>query len=112
MAYRVGSLHAEPRRCPIVAVDYDAPRVRPEDEPDDAALSALRAGAAKPGRAGTLDDEPDTPAGIDLPGAELSGEFFSSQVVSVAADEFTCTRCYLVAHVSRRGTGGRCRDCS
>jgi hypothetical protein len=60
-----------------VPTDYDAPRVRPEDEPVDAALSALQSGPAKPSRDETHEEESDPAAGLDRPGSDLTAEFFS-----------------------------------
>ena len=61
-------------------------------------------------------EESDTAEGIDLPGADLSGEVLTMPVVPQQADEFTCTSCFLVHHRSRIAahTGGRlvCIDCT
>ncbi|HZM68427.1 MAG TPA: DUF4193 family protein, partial [Nakamurella sp.] len=54
--------------------------------------------------------------GIDLPGADLSGEVLTMPVVPRQADEFTCTSCFLVQHRSRIAahSAGRpvCLDCA
>ena len=94
-----------------MATDYDAPRVVPEDEPPDATLSALTAERTKPGRAGTLGEEPDADGGTVPPGWDLSGESLTIQVIPAGADEFTCPACFLVAHRSQRDASGCCRDC-
>ena len=39
--------------------------------------------------------------GFELPGADLSGEEMSVRVIPRQADEFTCSRCFLVHHRSQ-----------
>ena len=39
--------------------------------------------------------------GFELPGADLSGEELSVRVLPRQADEFTCSRCFLVHHRSQ-----------
>ena len=52
---------------------------------------------------------------FDLPGADLSSEEITEQVLAAQADEFTCVSCFLVRHRSQiaRDSGGRlfCTDC-
>jgi hypothetical protein len=98
-----------------MATDYDAPRRSEEDAPSDSleGLQATRAVTAQPS---SLDvDESDTAEGIELPGADLSGEELNIVVVPVRADEFTCGSCFLVHHRSQlaRETNGLkfCREC-
>ena len=61
-------------------------------------------------------EEDDTAEGIDLPGADLSGEVLTMPVIPQRADEFTCTSCFLVQHRSRIAghSAGRpvCLDCA
>ena len=38
---------------------------------------------------------------FDLPGADLSGEELTVRVIPKQADEFTCSRCFLVQHRNR-----------
>lgn len=96
-----------------MAQDYDAPRVSAEDEPEDApGLVTPR----NPTATALLDvDDMDTAEGIDLPGADLSGEELVYQVIPVQVDEFTCFSCFLVRHRSQlaRAKDGvsYCRDC-
>lgn len=97
-----------------MAQDYDAPRISADDEPDDTAgrLIAPRGGAAT----AVLDvEETDTAEGIDLPGADLSGEELVFQVIPVQVDEFTCYSCFLVRHRSQlareKAGASYCRDC-
>ena len=46
-------------------------------------------------------DETDLAENLELPGADLSNEEFSVRVVPKQADEFTCSRCFLVHHRSQ-----------
>ena len=98
-----------------MATDYDAPRKTEEDLP----LSRwrpFRRPAAAARRPLVIDvDENDTAEGIDLPGADLSGEELTVIVVPEQSDEFTCSSCFLVRHrsqVAREKNGMKyCRDC-
>lgn len=58
-----------------------------------------------------VDNEP-----IELPGADLSGEELTVQVLPKQDDEFTCLGCFLVLHRSRltRQTNSEslCADCA
>jgi hypothetical protein len=97
-----------------MATDYDAPRNTGDDESTDS-LEELAARRGKP-RTAVIDvDENDTAEGIDLPGADLSGEELHVRVIPVQADEFTCGSCFLVHHRSRKAREKNgvayCRDC-
>jgi hypothetical protein len=64
----------------------------------------------------TLDAEELAAAeSFDLPGADLSSEEITEQVLAAQADEFTCASCFLVRHRSQiaRNGGGQlfCTDC-
>ena len=98
-----------------MATDYDAPR-RSEDDAATEPVEALgthRTAAAQPGAIDV--DETDTVEGIELPGADLSGEVLDITVVPVQADEFTCASCFLVHHrsqLARESNGSKfCREC-
>lgn len=97
-----------------MAVDYDAPRVTPEDEPN-VALEELK--TEKPGRREAAPDveETDLADSFELPGADLSNEELLIQVVPVQADEFTCMSCFLVHHrsqLAREKDGNKyCKEC-
>jgi hypothetical protein len=99
-----------------MATDYDAPR---RSEPDDLAEDSLEELKARRNEAqsGAVDvDESDTAENFELPGADLSGEELTVKVIPEQADEFTCSRCFLVHHRSRLA-GERnghliCRDCA
>lgn len=97
-----------------MATDYDAPRKTEEESPAESleALQAARGGA----QTAVIDvEENDTAEGIDLPGADLSGEELTVVVVPEQSDEFTCSSCFLVRHrsqVAREKNGLKyCRDC-
>ncbi|MCU1572596.1 MAG: hypothetical protein JWO93_678 [Micrococcaceae bacterium] len=97
-----------------MATDYDAPRAKDEEQPTESieALQSQRGGA----QTALIDvDESDTAEGIDLPGADLSGEELLITVVPVQSDEFTCGSCFLVRHRSQKAAerNGQiyCRDC-
>lgn len=51
----------------------------------------------------TLIDEDETEAAdsFDLPGADLSSEELTVQILPAQADEFTCSSCFLVRHRSQ-----------
>jgi hypothetical protein len=97
-----------------MATDYDAPRNK-DDEAGTESLEALKAGRAAP-QAALIDvEDADTAEGIDLPGADLSGEELVVTIVPPQQDEFTCMSCFLVRHksqVAREKNGAKyCRDC-
>ena len=54
--------------------------------------------------------------GFGLPGADLSNEELAGQGIPRQADEFTCSRCFLVHHRSQlaKEVGGQfvCRECA
>ena len=97
-----------------MSVDYDAPRVTPEDEPNSG-FEELK--TEKSGRREAISDVDETELAdsFELPGADLSNEELLIQVVPVQADEFTCMSCFLVHHRSQlaREKDGRkyCREC-
>lgn len=98
-----------------MATDYDAPRKTDDDLSEDSLeeLKARRVDKA----ASTVDvDEAENAEGFELPGADLSGEELSVTVIPRQADEFMCSRCFLVRHRSQlaKETGGQavCRDCA
>ncbi|UYP18119.1 DUF4193 domain-containing protein [Rhodococcus sp. Z13] len=98
-----------------MATDYDAPRTTDILGGGGTALDDLD---LKP--AATADtDEVDVLETLDLPGADLSdlsAEELSVQVVPKQENEFTCMRCFLVQHHSRKasaeGEQPYCRDCA
>jgi hypothetical protein len=103
-----------------MTTDYDAPRTAVEDDAgltDPTGIQALLRPAAEPfPGAGPIDEEELAAAeAFDLPGADLSSEEVSVQILPAQADEFTCASCFLVRHRSqialdRNGTL-YCSDC-
>ena len=96
-----------------MATDYDAPR---KTEDDSESIEALK--ERVPDKlSGSVDaEDADNPSGFELPGADLSGEELSVRVLPRQADEFTCSRCFLVHHRSQLASnqGGQmvCRECA
>jgi len=89
--------------------DYDAPRTTLTA---DASLEELKARRGRPDMAAA--DDNDLAAAFELPGSDLLDEELTITVVPMMADEFRCTRCFLVRHRSQQATAvpARCRDCS
>jgi hypothetical protein len=96
-----------------MATDYDAPR-KTDEEISAESLEELTAQSAK--AASVELDEADLNESIELPGADLSDESITVMVIPKKADEFTCSRCFLVNHRSQlaRESKGEmiCRDCA
>ena len=95
-----------------MATDYDSPRKTDDDLTEDS-LQARRMDQSS----STVDIDPDEAAeGLELPGADLSGEELAIRVIPRQADEFTCSRCFLVHHRSQlaeeRGGQLVCRECA
>jgi len=98
-----------------MARDFDARRSVDveEDELQEASLETLKAQRA--GAAADLGDDMDAlEAELDLPDAEVRDEELSLRVLPRQADEFTCTRCFLVHHRSQLADPRRtiCADCA
>ena len=97
-----------------MTVDYDAPRRAPVEAEDP--LDELAGRRTDPATAVSDIDEPDVVESYELPGADLSDEELIVRVLPKQADEFTCSRCFLVHHRSRlaRGRNGEsvCTDCA
>ncbi|MEV4410774.1 DUF4193 family protein [Catellatospora sp. NPDC049609] len=88
--------------------DYDAPRSQAAEEDS---LEELRARRDAPNTAAVDVEEPES---FDLPGAEQLDEELTVPVIPMRADEFRCSRCFLVHHHSQRAVAGEdvCRDCA
>src|SRR4029079_10468507 len=98
-----------------MATDYDAPR-RDEVELGEDSLEELKARRAD-SQSGSVDvDEVEVAEAFELPGADLTDEELSVRVVPLQADEFTCSRCFLVHHRSQLAyeKNGEliCRECA
>lgn len=98
-----------------MATDYDASR-KTEDEQKEESREARRLTSGEQDKtSGKIDeDETELAESYELPGADLSEETLSVEVVPTQNDEFTCTVCFLVAHASRRASPAAdlCDDCA
>ena len=83
-----------------MATDYDAPRKTDDDLSEDS-IEELKSRRADQQSSNVDVDETEAAEGFELPGADLSGEEMSVRVLPRQADEFTCTRCFLVHHHSQ-----------
>ena len=97
------------------STDYDAPRGHVIDLEEDS-LEELKSRRTAE-RSGAVDvDETESAEGFDLPGADLTDEELSVTVVPMKADEFRCSRCFLVHHRSQlayeRNGELICRECA
>ena len=61
-------------------------------------------------------DEAEVAENFELPGADLADEELTVKVLPMQADEFRCSRCFLVHHRSQlaveRGGELICRECA
>ncbi len=98
-----------------MATDYDAPR-KTDDELSEDSIEELKSRRVDKASGSVDVDETDQAEGFELPGADLSGEEFSVRVVPRQADEFTCSRCFLVHHrsqlYSEKAGQMICRECA
>jgi hypothetical protein len=98
-----------------MATDYDAPRKTDDDLSEDS-LEELKARRVDKKASAVDVDETEQAEGFELPGADLSNEELSVRVLPRQADEFTCTRCFLVKHRSQlfdeAATQPVCKECS
>ena len=98
-----------------MATDYDAPR-KTEEELSEDSIEELKAWRMDK-NSGKVDvDEAEVAETFELPGADLSNEELSVRVLPRQADEFTCSRCFLVHHRSQLASekNGQlvCMDCA
>ena len=98
-----------------MATDYDAPR-KTDEELAEESLEDLKARRAQK-TSGAIDiDEVEAAENLELPGADLSDESLTIQVLPKQIDEFTCSKCFLVHHRSQLDHEGKngpvCSDCS
>ena len=98
-----------------MATDYDSPR-KTDDDLNEDSLEELKARRADK-LSGTVDvDEADLAESLELPGADLSNEELSVRVLPRQADEFTCSRCFLVHHRSQLASEKNnqliCKECA
>ena len=98
-----------------MATDYDAPR-KTDEEINEDSIEELKA-RRHDKSSGVVDvDEFEQAENLELPGADLSGEELSVRVLPRQADEFTCSRCFLVHHRSQlaKEVKGQliCKECA
>lgn len=98
-----------------MATDYDAPR-KTDEELNEESLEDLKAQHASKSSKSVDVDEADLAETLELPGADLSDESITVMVIPKKADEFTCSRCFLVNHRSlmAKEVNGKpvCADCA
>lgn len=98
-----------------MATDYDAPR-KTDDELAEDSLEELKAQRANKSASAVDVDEVELAENLELPGADLSDESLTVRVIPRQADEFTCSKCFLVQHRSQvaKEVKGEfiCRDCA
>jgi len=98
-----------------MATDYDAPR-KADDELNEDSLEELKARRAEKTASAVDVDEAEAAESLELPGADLSHEELAVHVLPRQADEFTCSRCFLVRHRSQlaKQVKGQpvCRECA
>ena len=83
-----------------MATDYDAPR-RDEVELGEDSIEELKSRRVD-AQSGSVDvDESDVADSFELPGADLADEELTVRVLPMQADEFRCSRCFLVHHRSQ-----------
>ena len=99
-----------------MATDYDAPRRNETDDMAEDSLEELKARRNEAQSAVVDVDETDTAESFELPGADLADEELTVRVLPMQADEFRCSRCFLVHHRSQlayeRNGDLICRECS
>ena len=83
-----------------MATDYDAPR-KTDDELAEDSLEELKAQRANKAGSSVDVDEVELAENLELPGADLSDESLTVRVIPRQADEFTCSKCFLVHHRSQ-----------
>jgi hypothetical protein len=98
-----------------MATDYDTPR-KTDDEIGEDSIEELKARRVDKSASPVDVDEAESAEAFELPGADLSNEELSVRVLPRQADEFTCSRCFLVHHRSQLAAekSGQpiCRDCA
>ena len=98
-----------------MATDYDAPR-KTDEEQSEESIEELKARRHDKNSGKVDEDEVEAAESFELPGADLSHEELSVQVLPRQEDEFTCASCFLVHHRSQLATAKNgvliCQDCA
>lgn len=89
-----------------MARDYDELREATDPSKDAAAALGTVTGPSQSPAVDAADDEV-----IDLAAADLGDASLQVRVVPPRSDEFICSECFLVHHVSQRASAGTCTDC-
>jgi hypothetical protein len=97
-----------------MATDYDAPR-RDEVDLGEDSLEELKSRRTD-AQSATVDvDDSELGENFELPGADLADEDMTVKVLPMQADEFRCSRCFLVHHRSQLAAERNgeliCREC-
>ncbi len=83
-----------------MATDYDASNTTDEGTAAEP-IEELRSTAAAVQSPVVDEDETEAADSFELPGADLSHEELTIQILPAQADEFTCSSCFLVRHRSQ-----------
>jgi hypothetical protein len=98
-----------------MATDYDAPR-RDEVDLGEDSLEELKARRTDAQSSVVDVDETEIAESYELPGADLADEELTVKVMPIQADEFRCSRCFLVHHRSQLAAERNgeliCRECA
>jgi hypothetical protein len=98
-----------------MATDYDAPR-RDEVDLGEDSIEELKSRRTDSQSASVDVDEVEVAETFELPGADLADEELTVRVLPMQADEFRCSRCFLVHHRSQlaRERNGEliCTECA
>jgi Domain of unknown function (DUF4193) len=98
-----------------MATDYDAPR-KTDEELNEDSIEELKARRLDKNSGKVDEDEVEAAESFELPGADLSHEELSVQVLPRQSDEFTCSQCFLVHHRSQLASDRNgqlvCTDCA
>ncbi|MDZ7576862.1 MAG: DUF4193 domain-containing protein [Candidatus Nanopelagicales bacterium] len=95
-----------------MATDYDAPR-KTDESSTDASIEELKARRVDRAASSVDVDETEAAENLELPGADLSDKSLEVRVLPKQFDEFTCTECFLVHHISQLADPDAmvCADC-
>src|SRR5260370_41951891 len=95
--------------------DYGSPRKTDVEITEDSLQERQACRMDKSSTSVDLDPD-DVAESLELPGADLSNEELSVRVIPRQADEFTCSRCFLVHHRSQLAETRKgepvCRECA
>lgn len=99
-----------------MATDYENPQKSEEELGEDSLQELQSQRQERVPSAPAEGDENEQVESFEPPGADLSNEELSVRVLPRQADEFTCSRCFLVHHRSQlaKESGGKliCRECA